>query len=119
MPGTGSSQVYSNDEGESDLDLEYTSAIARGATINFVYTGSSPNYGSFDAFGYAVTQNIAPIISISYGACELGLSTAITTAPFNGATGYAYYNAFAQQAAAPGTDHRLGCRRPGLDGLLR
>jgi subtilase family serine protease len=107
VPGTGSSQVYTSDEGESDLDLEYTSAIARGATIDFVYTGSSPNYGSFDAFTYAVTQNIAPIISISYGSCELALAGAVSTTapplyPTTASSYYAYYNSYAQQAAAQG-----------------
>ena len=38
VPGSGTSTAYSGDEGESDLDLEYTSTIAKGAQVFFVYT---------------------------------------------------------------------------------
>ena len=61
----------SGDESESDLDLEWSGAIAPGATIDFVYVGSSPNYGTFDAADYAIDEGIGNIISMSYSACEL------------------------------------------------
>ena len=74
VPGSGSSTVVSGgDEGESDLDIEWAGAIAKGATINFVYTGSSTNFNAFDSIAYAVDEKVAPIISISYGACETAL----------------------------------------------
>jgi len=76
MPGTGSPTVQANgDEAEGDLDLEWSGAIAPGATIDFVYTGASGNYGAFDAMVYAIDQNLAPIISSSYGECEADLPT--------------------------------------------
>ena len=92
QPNTGTPTIYSGDESESDLDLEYSGAIAKGANIFFVYTGSSPNYGVFDALTYAISNRIAPIISVSYGECE----TALTQASFN-----SYISIF-QQAAAQG-----------------
>jgi len=46
--------------------IEWANAVAKNATIKFVYSGN----GAFDALQYAVSQNIAPVISISYGACE-------------------------------------------------
>ncbi|HXS76669.1 MAG TPA: protease pro-enzyme activation domain-containing protein [Terracidiphilus sp.] len=70
VPGSGSSAVIAGDEGESDIDLEWTGAIAKGATIHFVYTGSNTNFNAFDSIQYAVDEDIANIISISYGACE-------------------------------------------------
>jgi subtilase family serine protease len=74
MPGTGSPEVYADgDEAESDLDLEWSGAIAPGATIDFVYTGNNSNYGAFDAMQYAIDQDIAPILSASYGTCEADL----------------------------------------------
>jgi subtilase family serine protease len=74
MPGTGNSEVDANgDEAEGDLDLEWSGAIAPGATIDFVYTGNNSNYGAFDAMKYAIDQDIAPIVSASYGACEADL----------------------------------------------
>jgi hypothetical protein len=92
MPNTGTSVVSSGDESESDLDVEYSGAIATGASIFLVYTGSNPTYGAFDALTYAVDERIAPIISSSYGDCETDL----------GATGYTSYNAALAQAAAQG-----------------
>jgi hypothetical protein len=75
MPGTGDSQVAANgDEGESDLDVEWSGAMAPGATIAFVYTGSNTTYGVFDAVQYAVDQLIAPIITLSYDSCETELT---------------------------------------------
>ena len=75
VPGTGTATVSSSDEAESDLDLEYTGGIAKGATIYLVYTGSNTNYSVWDSIQYAVDTDIAPIISVSYGACETELST--------------------------------------------
>jgi len=93
MPNSGSSTYYTGgDEAESDLDLEYTSTIAPAAQIYFVYTGSSQNYGVFDALGYAIDTKLAPIISVSYGSCETAL----------GSADYATYNAMLAQAAAQG-----------------
>lgn len=70
VPNTGSSVTSSGDESESDLDVEWSGATAPGASIIFVYTGSNTNYGVFDALNYAIDNNVAPIISVSYGGCE-------------------------------------------------
>jgi subtilase family serine protease len=86
MPNTGTSTTASGDESESDLDLEWSGAIATGADIYFVYTGSDQNYGAFDALQYAVDENIAPIISSSYGECEAFLSGQTLESTFQQAT---------------------------------
>lgn len=71
IPNTGNSGQYSvGDEGESELDLEYASGSAPGATVLFIYTGLGKNSGVFDAMIYAVTNNLAPILTLSYGGCE-------------------------------------------------
>jgi subtilase family serine protease len=75
VPNSGTATVSSGDEAESDLDLEYTSGIAKGATIYFVYVGNNQNYSVWDALQYAVDTKISPIISMSYGACEPDLSS--------------------------------------------
>jgi subtilase family serine protease len=75
VPGSGTAQHSSGDESESDLDLEYSGGIGTGATIYFVYVGNNANYSVFDSIQYAVDTRIAPIISISYGACETELSS--------------------------------------------
>ena len=71
VPTTGSPAFISGDESESDLDLEWSGAMAPGATIYFVHTGNSTNNnGVFDSISYAVDQKLGNIISVSYGACE-------------------------------------------------
>lgn len=82
MPGTGTSATFGGDESESDLDLEWSGAIAPGASIYFVFTGSNTNYGAFDSIQYAVDKDIAPIISSSYGACEAELAGATLESTF-------------------------------------
>lgn len=74
VPGSGVQAISPGDQGESELDLEYSSGIASQANIFFVYVGNNRNYSVFDALDFAITQNIAPVVSVSYGACELVLS---------------------------------------------
>jgi subtilase family serine protease len=81
VPGTGTSEVNpgnanAGDELESDLDIEWSGAIATGASIDFVYTGSNTNYGVFDALQYAIDNKIGAIVSASYGDCETDLGSA-------------------------------------------
>jgi subtilase family serine protease len=92
VPNTGTATVRSGDESESDLDLEYTSTIANGATIYFVYVGSNANNNVFDSIQFAVTNRTAPIISVSYGLCETAL----------GSSGYSSLNPVLAQAASQG-----------------
>jgi subtilase family serine protease len=81
VPGSGTSTIVSGgDEGESDLDLEWSGATAPGADIFFVYTGNSTNYSVFDSIAYAVDARLANIITISYGACETALSSSTASA---------------------------------------
>ncbi|MGB9032075.1 MAG: S53 family peptidase [Acidobacteriaceae bacterium] len=75
VPGTGTAAISSGDEAESDLDLEYASGTARGATIDFVYVGNNQNYSVFDSLQYAIDEKTAPIINFSYGICEPSLSS--------------------------------------------
>jgi len=63
VPDSGNPTVVADgDEAESDLDLEWSGAIAPGATINFVYVGSNQNYGAFDSIQYAIDEKIGTII---------------------------------------------------------
>ncbi len=70
VPGSGAAAVFSRDQAESDVDLEWAGAIAPAANLLFVYVGGNFNYSAFDALTYAVDQDLAPIISMSYGNCE-------------------------------------------------
>jgi subtilase family serine protease len=75
VPDSGTAAVSSGDEAESDIDLEYSGGIAKGATIYLVYVGNNSNYSVWDSLQYAVDTQIAPIISMSYGACEPDISS--------------------------------------------
>jgi subtilase family serine protease len=74
VPGSGNVAESQGDELESDLDLEYTTGIAPGASIYFVYVGDNQNDSVWDSIQYAIDNDIAPIISDSYGLCEPALS---------------------------------------------
>ena len=83
------------DETESDLDVEWAGAVAPNAQVIFVTTLSTDTdfISGVDASAqYIVDNNVAAILSESYGACEAGLTAA----------GNAFYNALWQQAAAEG-----------------
>ena len=58
FPSTG-------DLNEADLDIEWSGAVARNATIIFVNSGDT-----WTSATYAVDQNLAPVMSYSYGECE-------------------------------------------------
>jgi len=61
--------VVSGDVDEASLDVEWSGAVARNATIVYVNSGGTTN-GVFDALYYAIDNQTAPVISISYGLCE-------------------------------------------------
>lgn len=92
VPNSGFEAIIPGDLGESELDLEYSSTLAKSANIFFVYTGSNSNYNVFDALAYAITEDIAPVVSISYGGCEPVMST----------SDLQQANALFQEAAAQG-----------------
>jgi uncharacterized protein (TIGR03437 family) len=83
LPDPGRSQ---NDLAEADLDIEWSGGIARNATIIYVYTNDA-----FAAAQYAIDQNLAPVLSMSYGFCE---SMDLVDLPF--------FQSVAQQANAQG-----------------
>lgn len=78
---------------ETTLDTEWAGALAPGAAIKVVISASTAAADGIDLSAiYAVNNNIAPIITVSYGACEAAL----------GATHNAFYNSLWKQAAAQG-----------------
>lgn len=58
-----------DDEIESDLDLEWSGAVARNAKIILVKCDKNDG-GVFTSAQYAIDNNLAPVISMSYGGCE-------------------------------------------------
>jgi len=70
VPSSGTPTIVAGDESESDLDLEYASTIAPGATIYFYYTGNAANFNVWNSIQTAISDDLAQIISSSYGVCE-------------------------------------------------
>jgi len=77
-PGFNGAQI------EGNLDLEWSGAIAPMATIYYVY-----GQDAFTAVLVAVERNYAPVVSISYGYCEVDFSPG-------------FYRSIAQQSNAQG-----------------
>ncbi len=72
---------------EANLDIQWAGAVARNATIIYVYSEDA----RISVF-YAIDQNLAPIITLSFGLCEQQNSQALT----------AFMQSLAQQANAQG-----------------
>jgi subtilase family serine protease len=70
--GTDSGTISAGDLGESDLDIEWTGAVASGAQIIFV--NGQTNDGIDDALAAAINPPSGPplatVVSMSYGICE-------------------------------------------------
>ena len=77
-----------DDLAEASIDVEWSAAMAPGATILFV-NGQDVMQ---DAMAYAIDNNVAPIVTTSYGACEAAWGT----------TDLVQLDALFQQAAAQG-----------------
>jgi hypothetical protein len=71
--------IQAGDEIESDLDLEWAGAIAKNAEILFVTASPTADNGVTDSLYYAIDQNLAPIITFSYGYCESQANAAFFT----------------------------------------
>ncbi len=81
------------DEGEADLDVEWSGAVAKNATIDLVVAANTAASGGIDgAAAYIINNNLAPLLNVSYGACEEALGT----------SGNQYYSLIWEQAAAQG-----------------
>ncbi len=60
--------------GEAILDVEVLSALAPGAKI-LVYEAENTTYGTIDEYNTIVSQDLANIVSTSWGECEQALDT--------------------------------------------
>jgi Pro-kumamolisin, activation domain/Bacterial Ig-like domain (group 3) len=88
--------IYSGitgDEPEADIDVQWSGSVAPQATIDYVDSATTETTDGVDLSAvYIVENNLAPVMSESYGECELGMGTA----------GNQFYSALWQQAAAQG-----------------
>lgn len=91
--GNAPGDLHGNEELEADLDVEWSGAVAKNATIDFVISKSTHTTDGVDLSAqYIVNNNVAPVMSTSFGLCEQSL----------GATGNTFWNNLWTQAAAQG-----------------
>ena len=92
--GTDPGIQVNGDEIEALLDVEWAGAVARNANINLVVSASTnTSFGGDLSANFIINENPPPpILSESFGACELDIGT----------TQNAMYNSMWQQAAAEG-----------------
>ncbi len=69
IQATAAPGFNAGDLSESDLDLEWSGAVARNAKLIFV-TSNFASGGVIFSVQYAIDNNLAPVISMSYGQCE-------------------------------------------------
>ncbi len=113
----GPNPGVTTDEAEDDIDTQWSGAVAPGATINYVVSASTTTTDGVDLSAlYIVDNNLAPVLSESYGACEASMGT----------SGVQFYGALWQQAAAKGISvfvssgdsGAAGCDDPGATSSL-
>jgi subtilase family serine protease len=80
--------LNANTINEAHLDIEWAGAIARNATIVYVYSGTF-----FHAVQFAIDNNLAPVVTVS---ANLGCEAQNSTSNLN------FYRTLAQQAGAQG-----------------
>jgi subtilase family serine protease len=86
-PGRG------GDEVEADLDVQWSGAVAKNATIDLVVSAdTSASQGVFGSAIYIINNNLAPLLNVSYGLCEQSFGTANNQ----------LFNLFWEQAASQG-----------------
>lgn len=100
-------QVQSGDLDEAHLDIEWSGAVAPNASILYVNSTDV-----FDSAIYAINANQAPVISMSYGACEAfwnaaDVNTLVTASQLANAQGITFIAASGDQAAAD-CDYQTG-----------
>ncbi|WP_263376016.1 Ig-like domain repeat protein [Granulicella aggregans] len=85
--------INGDDALEQALDVEYAGSMAPAAQIDLVVSGSTNTTDGVDlSVEYIVDNNLAPVMSTSYGNCEAGMGVAENQ----------FYNQIWEQAAAQG-----------------
>jgi hypothetical protein len=93
LDGPDPGNLGGTEETEADLDIEWSGAIAPKATIKFVVSASTNSTDGVDLSSlYIVDNNLASVLSASFGQCEQAL----------GQTENTFFNNLWEQAAAQG-----------------
>jgi subtilase family serine protease len=90
--GTDPGIISADEETEADLDVEWSGAVAKGATVKFVVSKSTNSTDGLDLSNqYIINKNVASVMSLSFGECEAELGSESQ-----------FYNSLWSQAASQG-----------------
>lgn len=96
-----------SEELEATLDASWSGALASGATVDFVVSGSTNNTDGIDLSElYIIDNNLGSIMTESFGTCE----AQVTSADAQG------ISALAEQAAAQGITYMVSTGDTGAEG---
>jgi len=91
--GTDPGDIGADEDGEADLDCEWSGGVAKGATVKFVVSKSTSSTDGVDLSAqYIVNNNLTDVMSTSFGQCESSM----------GSTENTFYNNLWSQAASEG-----------------
>jgi pseudomonalisin len=103
----GTNPGINSDVDEAVLDVEWSGAVGRGATVKFVVSASTQSTDGVDLSAqYIVSHNTAPVMSTSYGSCEAAMGSAELT----------FYRNLWQQAASQGISTMISAGDSGAAG---
>ncbi|WP_058186013.1 protease pro-enzyme activation domain-containing protein [Terracidiphilus gabretensis] len=93
VDGANPGVLSGGDHDEATLDVEWSGAVAPNAAVKFVVAESTATTDGVDLSAqYIVDNDVAPVMSTSYGSCEAYL----------GSSALSFYNNLWEQAASEG-----------------
>ncbi len=105
--GADPGDVGGGEETEADLDVEWSGAVAKNATLKFVISKSTASTDGVDLSAqYIVQNNLAVAMSTSFGQCESQM----------GASELSFYNNMWSQAATQGITSFISSGDSGASG---
>jgi len=98
---------FNGEEGEADLDVQWSGAVAPKATIHYINSeGTVTSDPLFLGAEYVIDNNSDDVMSLSFGQCEANLGNAAN----------AFFNTLWEQAAAQGITVAVSAGDPGSAG---
>jgi len=93
LNGSDPGVVSQDEEVEADLDVQWSGAVAKNASVKLVVSASTNSSdGIALSSQYIVSHDVAPVVSLSFGSCEVAI----------GNSGNLFWNGLWQQAAVQG-----------------
>ena len=107
LNGPDPGDLGGGEEAEATLDASWAGAMAPNAVVDFVVSaGTNATDGIFLSESYIIDNNLAPVMTESFGGCEFGVPNAEAQA----------ISAMAEQAAAQGITYIVSSGDTGAEG---